>query len=322
MALAGATKLFFSRVERATCSALRSQVLGRVQTFGRTGRVVAIPRGRTSSAPDPQNLAPLHAPPRQSLQRIAQARSPPPGHWLSTGPARASRLVRVMATPDAVDSPAQLDADGAAAAAAGPSAAEQVAPQPNLSQGVNSGQKKAVADGERRSVAWNVLDRRAMLKAGLGPDGKSRSGSSAGRGASSCRFSFGGSSSSGKRFFGRVSSSQPKVSATAENAPAATAAGANGTVRRRAAPTQLSSTAATRPPPPHPHLPSRGIVDAGHWARALGAGHWVRGTGCAAFRTEHLARGTGCGALGAGRDALGIGLGAAGHWALGCGVGH
>eukprot|EP00964_Phaeocystis_antarctica_P096103 scaffold62472_cov69-Phaeocystis_antarctica.AAC.1 len=149
-----------------------------------------------------------------------------------------------MATPDAVDRPAQLDADGAAAAAAGPSAAGQVElTQPNLSQEVKAAQKAALADDGRRSDAWNELDRRAMLKAGVAdPESRSGGSSDASRSSSGCRFSFGGSAT-GKGFFGRVSSSHPKVSATSQSAPASSAAGANGPVRRRAAPTQPSSAA-------------------------------------------------------------------------------
>ena len=171
-----------------------------------------------------------------------------------------------MATPDAVDRPAQLDADGAAAAAAGPSAAGQVElTQPNLSQEVKAAQKAALADDGRRSDAWNELDRRAMLKAGVAdPESRSGGSSDASRSSSGCRFSFGGSAT-GKGFFGRVSSSHPKVSATSQSAPASSAAGANGPVRRRAAPTQPSSTAA--------YLPNGGGAGGRRAWAGLGAGH-------------------------------------------------
>ena len=148
-----------------------------------------------------------------------------------------------MASPDAVDPPAQLGMDGDAAAAAGPSAAEQVVPQPNQpNQGVKAAQEKALAgEGRRswRSSVWDSLDRRAMLKAGLGAGGESRRGSSSGRGSSSCRFSFSGSST-GKRLFGRVTGSHSKASATAENAPAASAARENVRVRLSYPPPSLT----------------------------------------------------------------------------------
>jgi hypothetical protein len=160
-----------------------------------------------------------------------------------------------MASPDAVDPPAQLGMDGDAAAAAGPSAAEQVVPQPNQpNQGVKAAQEKALAgEGRRswRSSVWDSLDRRAMLKAGLGAGGESRRGSSSGRGSSSCRFSFSGSST-GKRLFGRVTGSHSKASATAENAPAASAARENVRVRH------------SSPPPLLDPALSRAFVDAEH----------------------------------------------------------
>ena len=174
-----------------------------------------------------------------------------------------------MATSDGVDRPAQLGADGAPTAAAGLSAAGHAQSLPNLCQGGKTAQKKAAVEEGRRSEAWNELDRRAMLRAGLDRGSENRSGSSATRSPGelrSCRFSFGGSAPNlSKRFF--ASTRHSKDSESTQIAPAPSAAGANGPVCRRAASTQPSSAPRHSHPPPLPPT----------LLNTRGAGHWVRG---------------------------------------------